>query len=124
MDVGLQPALPKSGELGPHEFVPCKSVVTPFVPWNEMERWNESRSVSQPLCPPRVGQSLYSPKSLPKPHTPDDIKAEVQEKADELIKEFLKPDFIKKPPKHWRWNYLNAIHAKWHRSFFYFISTY
>ena len=64
---------------------------------------------------------VYSP---PKPVVPDDLKAEVQTKAEALVEEFLKPQFIKPPPKNWRWNYIIDIHLKWHRSLFYFISTY
>ncbi|MBY0524087.1 MAG: hypothetical protein K2R98_11850 [Gemmataceae bacterium] len=55
---------------------------------------------------------------------PDDRKAGVQIKPDEFVAEFLKPDFIEKPPKNYRWNYITVIHAKWHRSFFYFITTF
>jgi len=55
---------------------------------------------------------------------PDDLKAEVQAKADEFIEEFLKPNFVKKPPKNYRWNYIIDIHAKRHRSFFYFVATF
>ena len=42
---------------------------------------------------------VFSPKSLPKPKVPDDLKADVLSKADELVEKFLKPNFIKKPPK-------------------------
>ena len=63
------------------------------------------------------------PKPFPRP-VPDDLKAEVERKAEVLVEEFLKPQFIKPPPKNWRWNYLIDIHSKWHRSFFYFIATY
>ncbi len=74
---------------------------------------------------PRKGWTwVFSPKSLPKPQVPDDLKAEVLSEADILIEEFLKPNFIKKPPKNWHWNYIIAIHAKWHGSFFYFIATF
>jgi hypothetical protein len=74
---------------------------------------------------PRKGWTwVYSPKSLPKPKVPDDLQAEVLSKANELIEDFLKPNFVKKPPKKWRWNYIIDIHAKWHRSFFYFIATF
>ncbi len=62
--------------------------------------------------------------SPPKPTVSDDLKAQVQAKAETLVQEFLKPEFIKPPPKNWRWNYIIDIHSKWHRSFFYFISTY
>ena len=67
---------------------------------------------------------VFSPKSLPKPALPDHLRAEVQEKANLLVEEFLKPQFIKPPPKNWRWNYITDIFTKWHRSFFYFIATY
>jgi hypothetical protein len=66
----------------------------------------------------------WAPSRLLKPKVPDDLKAEVQSKADELIEEFLKPNFIKKPPKKPRWNYIIDIHTKWHQSFFYFIATF
>ena len=67
---------------------------------------------------------VFSPKSLPKPKVPDDLKAEVQDKTTVLVEELLKPQFIKPPPKDWRWNYIIDIHSKWHRTFFYFIATY
>ena len=59
-----------------------------------------------------------------KPPVPDDLKAEVKMKAEGLVEEFLKPQFVKPPPKNWRWNYIIDIFIKWHRSFFYFIATY
>jgi hypothetical protein len=55
---------------------------------------------------------------------PDDLKAEVEAKANELIKTFLKPTYVKRPPKDKRWNYLTGISTKWHRSFFYFVGDY
>ena len=58
-----------------------------------------------------------------KPQVPDDLKAEVQTKADDLIEKVLKPRYIKPPPKKPRWNYPIALWTKWHRSFFYFGST-
>jgi hypothetical protein len=63
------------------------------------------------------------PKPFPRP-VPDDLKAEVERKAGALVEEFLKPEFIKPPPKNWRWNYIIDTHSKWHRLFFYFIATY
>jgi hypothetical protein len=67
---------------------------------------------------------VFSPPKPPTPPVPDNLKAEVEAKAEALVDEFLKPQFIKPPPKNWRWNYLIDIHRKWHRSFFYFIATY
>src|SRR5262249_54799347 len=43
----------------PPRFVPRNPGVTPFVPWNEMERWNESGSGSHPLPSPLFGQSQH-----------------------------------------------------------------
>ena len=67
---------------------------------------------------------VFSPPKPPPPPVPDDLKAEAEQKAGALVEEFLKPQFIKPPPKNWRWNYLIDIHSKWHRSFFYFVATY
>jgi hypothetical protein len=54
---------------------------------------------------------------------PDHLKAEVQAKADDLIERVLKPRYIKPPPKKPRSNYPIVLWTKWHRSFFYFGST-
>src|SRR5262245_3050718 len=67
---------------------------------------------------------VFSPPKPPPPPVPDDLKAEVERKAEALVEEFLKPQFIKPPPKDWRWNYIIDIHSKWHRSFYYFVATY
>jgi hypothetical protein len=67
---------------------------------------------------------VFSPPKPPPLPVPDDLKAEVETKAEALVEEFLKPQFIKPPPKDRRWNYITDIHSKWHRSFFYFIATY
>lgn len=66
----------------------------------------------------------WGPSRLLKPKVPADLKAEVSDKADELVQQFLTPNFIKKPAKNPRWNYIIDIHTKWHRSFFYFIATF
>ncbi len=66
----------------------------------------------------------WAPSRRTKPKVPDDLKSGVQTKADELVEEFLNPNFIKKPSKKPRWNYIIDIHTKWHRSFFYFIATF
>ena len=65
----------------------------------------------------------FAPDRRIKPKVPDDLKAEVQAKADELVERVLKPRHIKPPPKKPRWNYPIALWTKWHRSFFYFGST-
>ena len=67
---------------------------------------------------------IYSPKKPTPPQVPHDIKAEVESKANELVETYLKPTYIKPPPKDERWNYIIDLFAKWHRSFFYFCSTY
>ena len=52
---------------------------------------------------------VFSPPKPPPPPVPDDLKAEVERKAGALVEEFLKPQFIKPPPKDWRWNYIIDI---------------
>lgn len=58
-----------------------------------------------------------------KPKVPEDIKAELDAKAKELIYKVLIPKYIKPPPKKPQFNYPTDIWTKWHRSFFYFTST-
>jgi hypothetical protein len=70
---------------------------------------------------PKTWTWVYRP---PKPPVPADLKAEVGRKAEAVVQEFLKPQFIKPPPKDWRWNYITDIHSKWHRSFVHFSATY
>ena len=65
----------------------------------------------------------YAPDRRIKPKVPDDLKKEVQTKADDLVANVLTPKYIKPPPKKPRWNYPIELWTKWHRSFFYFGST-
>ena len=67
---------------------------------------------------------LYSPSALPNPKVSEEIKAEVQAKAAELINETLKPTYIKPAPEDANFNYLVDIYAKWYRSYFYFCAKY
>jgi hypothetical protein len=65
----------------------------------------------------------YAPDRQIKPKVPDDLKKEVQTKADDLVEKVLRPKYIKPPPKKSEWNYPIELWTKWHRSFFYFGST-
>jgi hypothetical protein len=64
---------------------------------------------------------VYSP---PKSKVPDIVKAEVETKATELVNAFLKPEYIKPPPKNAKWNYIIDLYTKWHRNYFYLCATY
>jgi hypothetical protein len=66
----------------------------------------------------------WAPDRRIKPKVPDDVKAEVQRRADELVEEYLRPHYVKRPPRNPRWNYLTGIHTKWRRSFFYFVADF
>jgi hypothetical protein len=55
---------------------------------------------------------VFSPPKPPTPPVPDDLQAEVERKAGALVEEFLKPQFLKPPPKNWRWNCIIDIHSK------------
>jgi hypothetical protein len=68
-------------------------------------------------------QWLLTQSKLPKPRVPDAIKVELESKAKELINKVLTPKYIKPPPKKPVFNYPIDLWTKWHRSFFYFTST-
>ena len=67
---------------------------------------------------------MIAPKKTSKPSVPDSLKAEVESKAADLIAKVLKPQYVLPPPADACFNYLTDIAAKWHRNYFYFISTY
>ncbi|MBD0368221.1 MAG: hypothetical protein ICV53_19225 [Flavisolibacter sp.] len=67
---------------------------------------------------------VFSPPKPPKPKVPEELKAQVQEKANQLVETVLKPRYIQPPPKDERFNYLVDIYTKWHRNYFYFCSIY
>jgi hypothetical protein len=63
----------------------------------------------------QAAQDLVQVFSRPKPPTPpvpDDLMPEVGRKAGAYVEEFLKPQFIKPPPKNWRWNYIIDIQGR------------
>ena len=55
---------------------------------------------------------------------PHDLKAEVEAKANRLIANVLKPEYIQDPPVSKRFNYIIDIGTKWRRKHFYFVSIY
>ena len=67
---------------------------------------------------------VWAPRKPTPPPVPDVLKAEVEAKANALIRDFLKPTYVERPPKDKRWNDLTGISTKWHRSFFYLIGMY
>ena len=67
---------------------------------------------------------MATPAKRTKPKVPDALKKALQEKADQVIEDTLKPKHIKPPPTDNNWNYLTDISSKWYRSYFYFCATY
>jgi hypothetical protein len=67
---------------------------------------------------------VFCPEKSPKPTVPENIKAEVETKAKELVESFLKPEYIKPPPEDMRFNYVVDIYTKWYHSYFYFCAKY
>ncbi len=65
---------------------------------------------------------MYVPPKPPKPKVPEYMKSAVENKADDFVESFLKPQFIKDPPKDLAWNYVVDISTKWHQRYFYFCS--
>ncbi len=67
---------------------------------------------------------MYCPPKPKKPKPPDSVKADLISKAQRLIDDHLKPEYIKPPPKRTTSNYIIDIFTKWYQSYFYFCSTY
>lgn len=63
------------------------------------------------------------PPKASKPKVPESLKSVVKTKAEEFVQLFLKPHFIKEPPKDYQWNYIVDIFTKWYHRYFYFCST-
>lgn len=53
---------------------------------------------------------FWRPEKSPKPKVPDNVKAEIETKANELVESFLKPEYIKPPPEDIRFNYAVDIY--------------
>ncbi len=64
-----------------------------------------------------------SPKQT-KPKVPESIKHILNERADEIIENTLKPEYIKPPPTDNDFNYLVDVYPKWYRNYFYFCGKY
>ena len=67
---------------------------------------------------------VYGPSPQPKPKAPEDIKREVETKANALVEAVLKPTYVKPPPEDDRSNYIVDIYTKWYRNYFYFCAKY
>ena len=68
-------------------------------------------------------QWTWVPSKTHKSKVPDDLKKEVQTKANDLVEKLLKPRYLKSPPETSEFNYPIDIWTKWHGSFFCFGST-
>lgn len=67
---------------------------------------------------------IATPAKRAKPKVPDALKKTLQEKANQVIEDTIKPKHIKPPPTDSNFNYLADIYSKWYRSYFYFCATY
>ena len=74
--------------------------------------------------PKRQKRWIYSPPKQPKPKVPEDVKTDLEKKAEALIETVLKPTHVKPPPEDPRFNYIVDIYTKWYRSYFYFCAKY
>lgn len=64
------------------------------------------------------------PAKKPTSSVPDTLKTEVEAKASDLIANVLKPKHVRPPQEDEQFNYITDIGTKWHRNYFYFVSTY
>jgi len=65
--------------------------------------------------------------SPPKPTAPKvsaKVKADLQQKADELVETILKPQHVKPMPEDYQFNYIEDIYTKWYRHYFYFCAKF
>lgn len=67
---------------------------------------------------------VYSPPKNSKPKLPENVKRDLEKKAELLIEETLKPKHIKPTPENTTYNYIIDIYTKWYRNYFYFYSKY
>lgn len=67
---------------------------------------------------------VYAPSKAKKPQVPETFKAQVQQKAAELVEAVLKPRYIVPPPEGMQFNYIVDIYTRWYRNYFYFCSKY
>jgi len=67
---------------------------------------------------------MPAPQKKSKSQVPDNLRAEVQTKANELVESVLKPKHIQPPPKGHHFNFITDIGTKWVGSSFYFGATY
>ena len=59
-----------------------------------------------------------------KPTVPDSIKSMLKEKANKLIGDVIKPQYVESAPTTHDFNYIADINSKWSRNYFYFCATY
>jgi hypothetical protein len=71
--------------------------------------------------PPKMW--IYSPPKSSKSKVPDDLKAELTEKAERLLQDW-RPQYIKAPLPGYQFNYIVELYSKWFRSDFYFCAKY
>ena len=67
---------------------------------------------------------MYCPPKPKKPKVPDSVKAELSQKAQQLIDDHLRPAHLKPPQKQPQFNYITDLFTKWYQSYFYFCATY
>lgn len=67
---------------------------------------------------------MMNPAKRPKPSVPEPIKAEVADKARDLIENILKPRYVRPPEPGVQYNYITDLTGKWSRGYFYFIAIF
>jgi hypothetical protein len=65
-----------------------------------------------------------TPPKKSKPNAPESTQLILKEKADWLINDVMKPEYMKPAPTNDDFNYIADIYSKWYRNYFYFCATY
>lgn len=67
---------------------------------------------------------MHVPPKPSKPKVPDIVKADVEQRANELLIPILRARSIKPPPEDPERNHIIDVFAKWHQCYFHFSVTY
>jgi len=66
---------------------------------------------------------VYDPKSKPGTKSPDSVKKQVSDAAEEILVTW-RAEFLKPVPKNHPYNYLSELHTHWRGNYFSFCGTY
>lgn len=67
---------------------------------------------------------VYAPAKPKASDVPTTLRADLAAKAQQLIDDELKPQYLQPPPADNQFNYIADLYGRWHRHYFYFCARY